>query len=256
MQTGAITEKIDVALLAVNLFFLFFVFLVAYLHREGKREGYPLVSDGTTLTNPGLFGTPSLKTFRLADGTSMTAPHNRDATVPPIKAEMMAGGPGSALVPTGNPMLDGVGPGAYSQRRDIPDVTWEGHPRLAPMRLASNFSIAEGDPDLRGFKVHGADGVEGGTVRDLWVDRSESTVRYAEIDVAGGSGVALVPILFADMNKAARTMNVPALLGGQFAQIPRQKSADRVTFLEEERIVAYFGAGTLYAEPSRQEPCV
>ena len=38
MGTGAITEQIDVALLAFNLFFLFFIGLVAYLHREGKRE--------------------------------------------------------------------------------------------------------------------------------------------------------------------------------------------------------------------------
>ena len=45
MGTGAITEQIDVALLAFNLFFLFFIGLVAYLHREGKREGYPLLSD-------------------------------------------------------------------------------------------------------------------------------------------------------------------------------------------------------------------
>jgi photosynthetic reaction center H subunit len=251
-----LTEKLDVALVAINLFFLFFIFLVAYLHREGKREGYPLVSDGETMTNPGWFGTPQVKTFRLADGTTMSAPHARDMNPAPLKAETMKGGPGSPIMPTGNPMLDSIGPGSYTNRRDIPDVTWEGHPRIAPMRAASNFSIAEGDPDLRGFKVLGADGVQGGTVRDLWVDRSESTIRYAEIDVAGGSGSALVPILFVDMDKASRTMSVPALLGGQFAAIPRLKSADRVTFLEEEKIVGYFGGGTLYAEPSRQEPCV
>jgi photosynthetic reaction center H subunit len=27
-----------------------------------------------------------------------------------------------------------------------------------------------------------------------------------------------------------------------------------VTFLEEDKITAYFGSGLLYAEPSRQEP--
>ena len=30
--------------------------------------------------------------------------------------------------------------------------------------------------------------------------------------------------------------------------------ADRVTLLEEEKIAAYYGAGTLYATPARQEP--
>ena len=34
---------------------------------------------------------------------------------------------------------------------------------------------------------------------------------------------------------------------------PGDQKADQVTFLEEEKIVA-FGAGTLYAEPSRAEP--
>jgi len=29
-----------------------------------------------------------------------------------------------------------------------------------------------------------------------------------------------------------------------------------VTLLEEEKIMAYFGAGTLYATPERQEPLV
>jgi photosynthetic reaction center H subunit len=29
-----------------------------------------------------------------------------------------------------------------------------------------------------------------------------------------------------------------------------------VTLMEEERIAAYYGAGTLYAEPSRGEPLI
>ena len=42
--------------------------------------------------------------------------------------------------------------------------------------------------------------------------------------------------------------------GTQFADIPATRDPDSVTFLEEERIVSYFGAGTLYASPSRAEP--
>ncbi len=44
------------------------------------------------------------------------------------------------------------------------------------------------------------------------------------------------------------------LLAAQFADIPGIKDPDSVTLLEEERIMSYFGAGTLYASPARQEP--
>jgi photosynthetic reaction center H subunit len=32
------------------------------------------------------------------------------------------------------------------------------------------------------------------------------------------------------------------------------KNPEQITLLEEEKIMAYFGAGTLYATPQRQEP--
>jgi photosynthetic reaction center H subunit len=34
------------------------------------------------------------------------------------------------------------------------------------------------------------------------------------------------------------------------------KRDDQVTLLEEEKIMAYYGGGTLYATPQRQEPLV
>jgi photosynthetic reaction center H subunit len=40
----------------------------------------------------------------------------------------------------------------------------------------------------------------------------------------------------------------------QFGNVPGTKSAQEITLLEEEKIMAYFGAGLLYAEPSRLEP--
>jgi photosynthetic reaction center H subunit len=47
---------------------------------------------------------------------------------------------------------------------------------------------------------------------------------------------------------------VAALLAGQFANVPKTKSMEQITLLEEEKITAYYGAGTLYATPERQEP--
>jgi photosynthetic reaction center H subunit len=52
----------------------------------------------------------------------------------------------------------------------------------------------------------------------------------------------------------ARQVKVSAILGGQFADVPGIRHPDQITLLEEEKVTAYFGAGTLYAEPSRAEP--
>jgi photosynthetic reaction center H subunit len=49
---------------------------------------------------------------------------------------------------------------------------------------------------------------------------------------------------------------VKAILGHQFADVPGTRQPDLVTMLEEEKIMAYYGGGTLYADPERQEPLV
>jgi photosynthetic reaction center H subunit len=36
--------------------------------------------------------------------------------------------------------------------------------------------------------------------------------------------------------------------------VPAIRDASQVTLLEEEKVMAYFGAGLLYAEPSRVDP--
>jgi photosynthetic reaction center H subunit len=47
---------------------------------------------------------------------------------------------------------------------------------------------------------------------------------------------------------------VHALLSHQFANVPVTKSPVQITLLEEEKVTAYYGAGTLYATAERQEP--
>jgi photosynthetic reaction center H subunit len=71
----------------------------------------------------------------------------------------------------------------------------------------------------------------------------------------GSSGrKALVPINFVKIDKSNERVHVHALMSNQFANIPPLANPDQVTKLEEEKVVAYFGAGTLYAHPSRMEP--
>ena len=113
---------------------------------------------------------------------------------------------------------------------------------------------ADKDTDPRGLPVVGDDGETGGTVVDLWVDKAESLFRYIEVELNGGARRVLLPMNFARIRKDRVT--VKSILGHQFADVPGTKSTDQVTQLEEEKIMAYYGAGTLYAEPSRVDPLV
>ena len=59
----------DITAVLFTAFNVFFVWLVIYLHREGKREGFPYRSDGVVDSyEAGLGGMPDPKTYRLAHG--------------------------------------------------------------------------------------------------------------------------------------------------------------------------------------------
>jgi len=253
MTTGAITHSIDLAQVVLYGFWIFFAGLIYYLHREDKREGYPLVPDGRggRAVIEGFPGVPSPKTYLKRDGSTRQSPPGGGADTQKLQAERTHEYPGSPLQPLGNPMLAGVGPGAYAQRPDIPDPSLDGTPRIVPMRAAPGFEVSHQDTDPRGLPAVGADGAVGGKVVDLWVDRSEMLFRYLELELPAGTRV-LLPMNFADVRQ--REVRVSAVMGSQFADVPATRHPEQITMLEEERVTAYYGAGTLYAEPSRAEP--
>jgi photosynthetic reaction center H subunit len=162
--------------------------------------------------------------------------------------------PGSPSVPTGNPLIDGIGPAGYADRAKRPELDAHGHPKIVPMRVATGFSIAKGDPDPRGMEVLGLDGKVAGKVSDVWVDRPESYIRYLEVSLTSGGQPVLLPITGALINKGKRKVVVDAITAAQFADVPRLEKSDQITLYEEERVVAYYGGGYLYATASRQEP--
>jgi photosynthetic reaction center H subunit len=253
MQDGA---YLDVAQVTLYVFWIFFGCLIYYLRREDKREGYPL--DSTGLAGGVVHGFPRMpdqKTYLLRDGHTATLPNHkndrRDVALAPI-----APWPGAPLGPTGNPMLDGVGPGSYADREDVPELNIDNVPCIVPLRLAEGTYLEARDPDPRGMKVMGADSETGGVVTDVWVDRAEALNRYLEVEVTTSAGAkrVLLPLPFAKIDGRRSRVWVNAILGSQFADVPSTKSLDQVTKLEEDRIVGYYGAGTLYATPARQEP--
>ncbi|WP_102109688.1 photosynthetic reaction center subunit H [Oceaniglobus roseus] len=240
----------DLASLAIWLFWIFFALLVYYLQTENMREGYPLeTEDGATAPNQGLFPLPAPKTFHL--------PFNRgDVTVPSAENEAKhrradlalartATGEGFPHAPTGDPMVDGVGPASWAPRRDVPELGGHGQPKIRPMSMTDGFMVTAGR-DPRGLPVVCRDDQVVGTVTDLWIDEPEHMVRYVEFELQDGHGTGkrLAPMTMVKVT--SRWVDITSLDSNQVAGIPGIQSSTRITLLEEEKIMAWFAGGLLY----------
>ena len=141
--------------------------------------------------------------------------------------------PGAPLHPTGNPLVDAVGPAAYAERQDVADVTFDGKTRIVPLRIEDHFEVAAEDADPRGMPVVGADGGIAGKISDIWVDRSEAIIRYYQVELEGGDQV-LLPMTMARLNRSKGYVSVKSILAAHFKDVPRTRSLDQVTHLEED----------------------
>jgi photosynthetic reaction center H subunit len=156
--------------------------------------------------------------------------------------------------PVGDPMGQNLGPGAWADRADVPDLTYHGEPKIVPMASAAGFSVATEDSDPRGLRVVGCDGKTGGTVVELWVDKSEPQIRYLEVETAGTHRRVLLPIGFAKIKAREGVVNVKAIAGHHFERVPATRNPGTVTLREEDQIAGFFGGGFLWAEAGRDEP--
>ena len=161
--------------------------------------------------------------------------------------------PGTPYEPTGDPMKDGLGAAAWAtDRADRPDMTFDGRPRIVPMSTLEGFHVEAG-PDPRGLPVIAGDEAEVGTVTDLWVDLAEPQLRYMTVTLHDG-GTALLPVGYARIKKDR--IRVQSIFASHFREVPQTRAPDRITLLEEDKIVAWYAGGYRYAEPSRNEPLI
>lgn len=244
MPLGAITSDIDVPQLVLGVFFLFFLGLIYHLRQEDKREGYPAIDAELGQERPGFPPLPPEKTFRLMTGGTLTTP--RCDAPEPLAARPKHKAPGSPLIPTGDPLRDGIGPAAFVLRRDEPLIYGEGHIQVLPMRAIPGWEVFEGATDPRGMSVVSADDEIVGRVCDLWVDRSVKIMRYLEVELAPAARRALVPIYYANIKKRQGRIHVKALLAQQFAKVPTLREAERITAREEDRVNAFFAGAAFY----------
>ena len=269
MNATYIVGTFDVAELAFFLFFFFFIGLVIYLNRESRREGYPLEDDVTGALDTWPLTQGDKKVFKLPHGRGTYVPEDqpRDSLDLPLKQTF--GGSGSPYVPTGNPMKDGVGPAAYANRQDYPDLTFDGRNRIVPLADSHDIMIAPNDPNFMGWPVYDCNVELAGKVTDIWVDQSEHLIRYIEIETNAGDKV-LAPMAFVAVQRKGpfaglmegllpdnpELLQIDAITKEQFADVPRIKTAGQITRLEEDKIQAYYGGGYMYATPERSEPWI
>ena len=257
MLRGALTGYVDVAQVVLYVFWAFFAGLIYYLARENHREGYPMITDapeGVGRAGTG-FPIPPPKTYLLYHGGEVSAPPTTPARGPQ-GARPAAGFFGAPLEPTGNPLVDGLGPASYCWRQDVPDLTFDGREKFRPLRVALDYKVDPRVPHPQGMRVISADGIDVGSVIDVWVNEIEHIAVYLEVELTGvtTSPRILIPQMYARYRNRTREVIVRSLSAEHFIDVPRTRHPDRVTRLEEDKVIGYFGGGTLYGKPGRSEP--
>lgn len=124
----------------------------------------------------------------------------------------------------------------------------DGLDRVIPLDQLDDFEVAEGDPDIRGWDVHTADGRRIGEVDDLLVDRLAMKVRYLDVDLddevdrSAEDRHILVPIGYARLDEADDRVVVDSLTRADLEAMPLYDHAP-VTREYETRLRDRFDRG-------------
>jgi photosynthetic reaction center H subunit len=118
--------------------------------------------------------------------------------------------------------------------------------RIAPMSALDDFEVAEGYPDIRGWRVASADGQEVGKVHDLLIDVDNMRTRYLEVRLtkelasSPGDRDVLVPIGTAQLVEGKDVVRVP-LTAERFGLLPMYEH--RLTRTHELEVRRHFSLG-------------
>ncbi|MGI4768104.1 MAG: photosynthetic reaction center subunit H [Janthinobacterium lividum] len=254
------TQQFDIPELLFILFLLFFLGLVYHLRQEDKREGYPLETDPMDRSRPrvavvGFPPMPKPKMFLRKFGEPVFAPGPRLERDLTGIAERLSDFPGSPIVPTGDPLVDGIGPASYVLKEEVPDLTWHGTPNILPLRKLPEHAVEGSQTSPIGLEVITRDRIRVGVVADVWINLSELFGRYLEVQTepAFGGDRIILPVAFADIRPRDRRVLIGMLTARQFSKVPRLASPDVITFREEDRVNAYYAGGHLYSRAMENE---
>ncbi len=126
----------------------------------------------------------------------------------------------------------------------IPELDGHGHAKIMPMATAGGFAVSAGR-DPRGLPVQAGDHQVVGRISDMWVDAPEQLVRYLEVDARTPAASGWSRCRWPRSRRTACEVD-------SISVRPLRRRADdhvattEVTLLEEDKICAYYGGGTLY----------
>jgi hypothetical protein len=111
--------------------------------------------------------------------------------------------------------------------------------RLRELR-SSGFEMAEGNPDIRGWKVISANDVAVGKIKELLFDVASRKVRYIIVDLDGKpinllSRDVVIPVGLAELDKTENVVYLPDVTVGNLAMLPEYKKG-KLTFKTERDI--------------------
>ncbi|HEU0012120.1 MAG TPA: DUF2382 domain-containing protein [Longimicrobium sp.] len=96
--------------------------------------------------------------------------------------------------------------------------------RVVPLSQLDGYTVADDDPDVRGWEVISADGRKIGAVDQLLVDREAMKVRYLDVDVddtlVAGDRHVLIPIGYARLEEDHARVFVDNLASSQVVALP------------------------------------
>lgn len=107
-----------------------------------------------------------------------------------------------------------------------PTLTGNAEPRLRQLGRAGDYEVADGDPDIRGWRVFDADGNGVGTVHDLIADLNAMQVRYVDVELDRPGGEhderqhVLVPIGAARLSADVDALTLRGIREAQLASYP------------------------------------
>lgn len=118
---------------------------------------------------------------------------------------------------------------------------------LASLKELTDYQVAEGDPDPRGWEVIGGDGERIGRVHELLVDTAAMKVRYLDCDVDarlrpdGETRHVLIPIGYARLDQDGKRITVDVISSEDVRGLPAYDGG-RVTRAYEEEVEARYAA--------------
>src|SRR5215211_3232755 len=118
--------------------------------------------------------------------------------------------------------------------------------RIAPLSALNDFEVAEGYPDIRGWRVDSTDGHQVGKVHDLLIDVDNMRTRYLdvrltkELAASPGDRDVLVPIGTAQVVEGKDVVRVP-LTAERFGLLPVYDH--RLTRTHELEVRRHFSLG-------------